>query len=95
MTHVDGDVDRGDVLLYALSTCVWCRKTRALLEALGVAYDYEYVDLLPPARQDEVEAALVARVARAAYPTLVAADGHVSGYRPEEIKRLLDLEGDL
>jgi glutaredoxin-like protein NrdH len=33
-------------MLYALSTCVWCRKTRLLLDDLGVAYDYEYVDLL-------------------------------------------------
>ena len=34
------------VMLYALSTCGWCRKTRQLLEELGVEYDYEYVDLL-------------------------------------------------
>ena len=34
------------VMLYALSTCGWCRKTKQLLEELGVEYDYEYVDLL-------------------------------------------------
>ena len=43
--HVDGR-DAGKVMLYALSTCVWCKKTKALLEELGVAYEYEDVDLL-------------------------------------------------
>jgi glutaredoxin-like protein NrdH len=35
-----------EVMLYALSTCGWCKKTRQLLEELGVEYSYEYVDLL-------------------------------------------------
>jgi glutaredoxin-like protein NrdH len=33
-------------MLYALSTCGWCKKTRELLANLEVEYDYEYVDLL-------------------------------------------------
>ncbi len=41
MEHVEGTVNRGDVKLYALSTCVWCKKTRASREEVGVAYDYE------------------------------------------------------
>ncbi|MFQ5905703.1 MAG: glutaredoxin family protein [bacterium] len=43
--HVEGK-KKGDVLLYALSTCGWCRKTKRLLEKLRVEYDYVYVDLL-------------------------------------------------
>ena len=39
--------DKGDVLLYALSTCHWCKKTRALLDELGVKYRYVYIDNLP------------------------------------------------
>ena len=42
--HVEGE-NKGKILLYALSTCGWCRKTRQLLDDLGVAYDYIYVDL--------------------------------------------------
>jgi glutaredoxin len=45
-TEVEGE-DRGTVVLYALSTCVHCRKTRELLKELGIAYRYIYVDLLP------------------------------------------------
>jgi glutaredoxin-like protein NrdH len=91
MEHVEGTVDRGDVKLYALSTCVWCKKTRALLEELGVTYDYEYVDLAPPARQGEIEAEIVALAGRASYPTLIKNEGYVVGYRPDEIKKLLNV----
>ena len=45
VNHVEG-VDRGDIMLYALSTCVWCKKTKALLDELKVKYSYTNVDLL-------------------------------------------------
>ena len=43
--HVSGR-DAGQMMLYALSTCVWCKRTKQLLDKPGVACDYEYVDLL-------------------------------------------------
>lgn len=43
--HVDG-ADKGKVMLYTLSTCGWCKKTKALLKELNVSYDYADVDLL-------------------------------------------------
>jgi glutaredoxin len=91
MEHVEGTVDRGEVVLYALSTCVWCKKTRRLLDELGVTYDYEYVDLASRARQDELEAEISARVERPAYPAVCTSDGCVVGYRPDAIKKLLKL----
>lgn len=33
-------------MLYALSTCGWCKKTKALLNEMNAAYDYTDVDLL-------------------------------------------------
>ena len=42
--HVAGN-DKGKIMLYALSTCIWCKKTRELLQSSGVAFDYIYVDL--------------------------------------------------
>ena len=33
INHVDGQ-DKGKVMLYALSTCVWCKKTKKLLDKL-------------------------------------------------------------
>ncbi len=45
MQHVEGQ-DKGKLVLFALSTCGWCKKTRALIEDLNADYEYVYVDLL-------------------------------------------------
>ena len=54
MKHVEGR-DAGRVILYALSTCAWCRKTKRLLDDLGVDYHYVDVDLLQSAEQSQVK----------------------------------------
>jgi len=59
------------------------------LEELGVAYDYEYVDLATPARQAEIEGELARLGGRPAYPTIVYEGTVVTGDRPDEIRRLL------
>jgi glutaredoxin-like protein NrdH len=46
--HVDGK-SAGEIMLYALSTCGWCKKTKDILSKLGVAYDYINVDELSEA----------------------------------------------
>ena len=50
--HVDGE-NKGDILLYALSTCGWCRKTREFLDDLGVEYSYIYMDHLEGAEREK------------------------------------------
>jgi len=52
--NVQGN-NAGDIFLFALSTCVWCRKTKSLLNELGVEYSYVDVDLLEgSAKRDAV-----------------------------------------
>lgn len=36
----------GTIFLFTLSTCVWCKKTKALFKELGVEHSYVDVDLL-------------------------------------------------
>jgi len=52
-TIVEGK-DKGSIVLYALSTCVHCKKTKELLNELGVAYRYLFVDKLPEDELNEV-----------------------------------------
>jgi glutaredoxin-like protein NrdH len=42
--HVEG-YKKADAVLYALSTCQWCRKTKNLLSEMGIDYYYIDVDL--------------------------------------------------
>ncbi|HOL43886.1 glutaredoxin family protein [Methanothrix sp.] len=86
--HVDGQ-DAGDVTLYALSTCMWCKKTRDLLSKLGVGHDYVYVDLTSGAER----AGLIDELRRfnpdLTFPTLVVNGKVIIGYREKEIKSAL------
>ncbi len=52
--HVDGE-EGGSLVLYTLSTCIWCKMTKKLLQTLNIGYDYVDVDLL---KDDERTAAL-------------------------------------
>lgn len=85
-THVDGK-DRGKINFYGLSTCVWCRKARNLLDALGVAYDFVYVDLLNEADQERAMAEVRRWNPNESFPTLVFKDSScVLGFDEEKIK---------
>ena len=88
MEHVDGD-DKGSVQLYALSTCIWCRKTKKLLDSLHVAYDYVFVDKLDTEEKDEVMDEIEKWNPRISFPTIIY--NHkisITGFKEKEIREL-------
>ncbi len=88
LTHVDGR-NAGQITLYALSTCVWCRKTRNLLDELGVAYDYEYVDLrVGESRTKSLDVVRKWNPA-CSFPTLIIGDRCIIGFKETEIREAL------
>jgi glutaredoxin len=77
-------------MLYALSTCGWCRKTRQLLEELGVAYDYEYVDLLTGQEQKSSIEIVTKWNPACNFPTMVIDNKKcIVGFKETEIKEAL------
>ena len=87
--HQEG-IDRGKVLLFTLSTCIWCRKTKRLLEELKVAYDYIDMDLLEENEQQEADRVLERWNPRFSYPTLVIDDEEVIlGFKEDQIRARL------
>ncbi|KZX15775.1 glutaredoxin [Methanobrevibacter cuticularis] len=89
LQHIDGE-DKGNVLLFALSTCQWCRKTRALLEELNVKYDYVYVDLTSGEEREEVVKELEKWNKDISFPTIVINnDNVIIGFEEENIKKVL------
>lgn len=89
VTHVKGK-NVGKVMLYALSTCVWCRKTRALLEDLGIEYDYVYVDLLNGDEEESAIQEIKKHNPDGAMPTLVINDDKcIVGFKEDEIREAL------
>jgi len=89
--HVAG-ANRGKVFLYALSTCGWCRKTKALLNELGIEYSYVDVDLVPAAEEDKVTEMVKRWNPQASFPTIVINDRTpVIGFQPDKLKKELGL----
>lgn len=87
--HVDGK-NKGKIMLYALSTCGWCAKTKDLLRELGVAFDYTFVDLLEDKEQDEAMNEVEKWNKAGSFPTLVIDDRKtIVGFREKEIREAL------
>ncbi len=87
--HVEG-IDKGPIMLYALSTCIHCKQTRKLLDDLKVAYDYLYVDQLSRSEMDEILKEMEKVNPRGSFPTLVINnDKVIVGSRLDEIREAL------
>jgi glutaredoxin len=90
MEHVDGQ-NKGKVVLYALSTCGWCKKTRMLLEELEAEYDYIYVDLLKGNERSEVIEDLKKWNPRLSFPTIVLNDEEcIVGFDEDKVRENLE-----
>jgi glutaredoxin len=66
--------DKGKIILYALSTCIWCGKTKKLLNDLNVSYDFIDVDLLDYEDQQEVLKEIKKHNPGGGFPTMVIDD---------------------
>ncbi len=87
--HIEG-TDRGDVRFYGLSTCGWCRKTRELLNSLGVDYYKVEVDLLEKEDKDRAVAEVKKHNPECSFPTLVIdGDKCIVGFDRSEIEKVL------
>ncbi len=90
--HVDGEHNTHKVLLYALSTCIWCRKTRQLLEDEGVTFDFVYVDLVEAEEREQAREHIRKFSDRTSFPaTIVDEEDCIIGYKPDMIKERLGL----
>jgi glutaredoxin len=89
ITHVAGK-NKGKVMLYALSTCGWCKKTKALLNELGLEYDYTDVDLLKGVEMDEVTQEIRKFNPTLNFPTLVIdSQKCIVGFKEDDIREAL------
>lgn len=82
---------RKPVMLYTLSTCSHCKATKKLLDNCRVQYEFTDVDLL----EGNERAAILEDVRklnpRCSFPTIIAGDKVIVGYKEDEIKEALGL----
>ncbi|NLO92007.1 MAG: glutaredoxin family protein [Elusimicrobia bacterium] len=76
-------------MLYALSTCIWCKKMKTFLDGMGVDYEHKYVDLLEGKEREAALAEIKKHNPSCSYPTLIVGDKCVVGYDEEAVTELL------
>ncbi|MDD5190990.1 MAG: glutaredoxin family protein [Dehalococcoidales bacterium] len=86
MKHVEGK-NKGNIVVYALSTCPWCQKTKKLLSELGVDYYFEDVDLASPEDRKRISAALNKWNPQNSFPTIVIDNARcIIGFKEQDIR---------
>ena len=90
---VPGNHKEHHVKIYTLSTCVWCKKTKELLKALDVEYEYIDVDTLSGNDLDEATEEVKKYNPHRSFPTIVVDEGKhvILGFNEKEIRKTIHL----
>jgi glutaredoxin-like protein NrdH len=89
---VKGKPAKHKIMLYGLSTCMWCEKAKELLDELGIDYSHLTVDLLDGADQDAAFEAVAKFNPNQSFPVIVLDDGKrvIIGYNETELRALAE-----
>lgn len=82
------------VRLYALSTCIHCKKTKEFLEDNQVDFECVYVDKLTGDERKETIARIKEHNPKLSFPTMLIDDGETAvivGFQKKDIEEALDL----
>ncbi len=80
------------VMLFALTTCGFCQRTRQFLDEHGVAYDCVYVDEARGVERERVLAEAARWNPRVTFPTIVVDErAVVVGFHEEQLREALGL----
>ena len=86
-----GKKNQHRVMLYALSTCGWCRKTKEILDTADVEYEFVDVDQCTGDERAEVTSKVRELNPRGSFPTIQVDDQVVVGYDEDRLRELLGL----
>ncbi|MEM3659747.1 MAG: glutaredoxin family protein [Thermoproteota archaeon] len=91
-TKVKGKSNKHKVLLYALTTCVWCKKAKKLLADNSIEYEYVDVDLCSDEEYEQIRDDITRRGGHVSFPTLIIDDEKlITGFDEDEIREALEI----
>ncbi|HNT67695.1 MAG TPA: glutaredoxin family protein [Syntrophorhabdaceae bacterium] len=89
--HVDGD-RKANLMLYTLSTCIWCKRTKLFLQQQGIGYDYIDVDSLEGDEKEKTLEEIRRWNPRCSFPSLVVnGERCVVGFDEDKIREAVGL----
>ena len=91
-SKVPGKQNKHKVVLYALSTCVWCKMTTQFLKDSDVEFEYIDVDLCEEDDKQKIREHIQSKGGSLSYPTTIVDDKTViTGFRKDQLKETLGL----
>jgi glutaredoxin-like protein NrdH len=89
---VSGKNNKHKVLVYALSTCAWCKMTKKFLSDSGVEYEFVDVDLASAQDHEKIRDDIVKKGGEPSYPTIIVDNKIVIlGFRKDLLQKALEL----
>lgn len=90
--QISGKDNKHSVLVYALSTCVWCKRMKKFLADNSIGYEYVDVDLCSKEDQEEIRSDILSHGGRLSYPTVVIDDKIlITGFKEDKIREALEI----
>lgn len=91
-SKVSGKQNRHKVVVFALSTCVWCKMTKQYLQDNQIEYEYVDVDLCEEEEKERVRQQILDKGGSLSYPTIIVDDKIlITGFRKDKLKEHLEL----
>ena len=92
VTKVSGSNNKHKVLMYALSTCAWCKRAKKLLKDNNIEYEYVDIDLCSREDREKIREDVLYRGGRLSYPTIVI-DNRIllTGFQEDKIREALEI----
>ena len=75
------------IKIYALSTCIWCKKTIEYFKKKGIPFEHIYVDLLDEDQSKQVSRELEELNPDRSFPTVLIGDRVIVGYKTKEFDK--------
>jgi glutaredoxin-like protein NrdH len=89
---VQGKNGKHRVLLYALSTCGWCKKGKQLLRENDIEFEYVDVDLCSDEDYEKIREDIQNRGGRFSFPTIIIDDTIlITGFKENQIRETLEI----
>ncbi len=92
IVKVPGKNNKHKVLMYAISTCAWCKLTKNFLKDNNIEYEYVDVDLSDGEDREKIRREILKRRGRLSYPAIIIDDKIlINGFREDKIKETLEI----
>jgi len=89
---VNNNISQRDVKIFALSTCIWCKKTKKLMDDNNITYKYLDVDLLNNEDKQEAVSEMKKHINNISFP-LIVIDNEIAikGFQEKELRSTLNV----